>query len=339
MATFTKKSSGWQVAIRNAGQKPIYKTFKKKAHATRWAGQIEEQIASGVFNDTSIAGKTIISDALNRFEAEILPTRRDGGKVEQSKVNIVRREFGKLNLNTLTPELIMEFINERQIEVTNDTILKDLAVINDLFETSRIVWNIPCVNPITEVRAICKKLKCLQPGKGRDRRLADDEYSKLINATTRYAGSIRGKLVAFAIETAMRQEEIARMMWVDVNHASKTLYIPRAKHGPRTVPLSAKAYDILNSLVVNINGKVWEMKKKSIGRMFKRLTVALNIEDLHFHDLRHEGTSRLFELGLSIPEVQLITGHGDWRSLQRYTKLQAANVGEKIRKLNRTNIV
>jgi hypothetical protein len=32
------------------------------------------------------------------------------------------------------------------------------------------------------------------------------------------------------------------------------------------------------------------------------------IEDLHFHDLRHEAVSRLFELGLTVPEVALISG-------------------------------
>jgi integrase len=35
----------------------------------------------------------------------------------------------------------------------------------------------------------------------------------------------------------------------------------------------------------------------------------LDIEDLHFHDLRHEGTSRLFEAGFSIEQASLVTGH------------------------------
>ena len=48
----------------------------------------------------------------------------------------------------------------------------------------------------------------------------------------------------------------------------------------------------------------------------------LAIKDLHFHDLRHEGTSRLFEAGFAIEQVALVTGHKDWKMLRRYTHLK-----------------
>jgi integrase len=54
------------------------------------------------------------------------------------------------------------------------------------------------------------------------------------------------------------------------------------------------------------------------------------IEDLHFHDLRHEAISRFFEMGLSIPEVALISGHKDYRMLARYTHLRAEDLVEKL---------
>ncbi len=56
----------------------------------------------------------------------------------------------------------------------------------------------------------------------------------------------------------------------------------------------------------------------------------MDIKDLHFHDLRHEAISRFFELGLSIPEVALISGHRDPRMLFRYTHLRAEDVAEKL---------
>lgn len=59
-----------------------------------------------------------------------------------------------------------------------------------------------------------------------------------------------------------------------------------------------------------------------MGAAFRRACQELKIEDLHFHDLRHEGTSRLFEAGLSIERVALVTGHKDWRMLRRYTNLK-----------------
>jgi integrase len=52
---------------------------------------------------------------------------------------------------------------------------------------------------------------------------------------------------------------------------------------------------------------------------WERLKTRAGIRDLRFHDLRHEAISRFFELGLSIPEVSLISGHRDARMLFRYT--------------------
>ncbi len=59
-----------------------------------------------------------------------------------------------------------------------------------------------------------------------------------------------------------------------------------------------------------------------MGTAFRRQCRALKIDDLHFHDLRHEGTSRLFEAGFSIEQVSLMTGHKDWKMLRRYTHLR-----------------
>ena len=48
---------------------------------------------------------------------------------------------------------------------------------------------------------------------------------------------------------------------------------------------------------------------------------------MHFHDLRHEGVSRLFEKGLTIPHVATVSGHRSWQSLKRYTHIR--QVGDK----------
>jgi integrase len=68
--------------------------------------------------------------------------------------------------------------------------------------------------------------------------------------------------------------------------------------------------------------RVFPYDGRSIGTAFRRACRVLNIEDLHFHDLRHEGASRLFEAGFPIEKVALVTGHKDWKQLKRYTNLR-----------------
>ena len=72
-------------------------------------------------------------------------------------------------------------------------------------------------------------------------------------------------------------------------------------------------------------------KTESVSAAFQRACARLKIEDLHFHDLRHEGISRLFEAGLAIEEVALISGHQSWNMLRRYTHIKPENVLEKLK--------
>lgn len=65
----------------------------------------------------------------------------------------------------------------------------------------------------------------------------------------------------------------------------------------------------------------------AISAAFTRACKMLGIKDLHFHDLRHEGISRLFEMAQTIPQVASVSGHRSWQSLKRYTHME--EVGDK----------
>ncbi|MNR50540.1 Tyrosine recombinase XerC [compost metagenome] len=62
----------------------------------------------------------------------------------------------------------------------------------------------------------------------------------------------------------------------------------------------------------------------AIQGAWARACEACQIDGLHFHDLRHEGVSRLFEMGWDIPKVASVSGHRNWNSMRRYTHLQGS---------------
>ena len=64
-------------------------------------------------------------------------------------------------------------------------------------------------------------------------------------------------------------------------------------------------------IITRGQGRVFPYNHRSVSAAFTRACDELKIEDLHFHDLRHEATSRLFEAGLTIEKVALVTGHKD----------------------------
>ncbi len=129
----------------------------------------------------------------------------------------------------------------------------------------------------------------------------------------------------------MRRGEIAAMKWEHVDLKTRTLTIPETKTGePRRIPLSSRAVAVLKSLPRRIDGYVFGMRKDSITQAFDRACKRAGIEDLRYHDLRHEATSRLFERGLNPMEVAAITGHKTLQMLKRYTHLRAEDLVAKL---------
>jgi integrase len=140
------------------------------------------------------------------------------------------------------------------------------------------------------------------------------------------------RIVKLALETAMRQSELVRMHWQHIDLKRRTIFLPHTKNGEsRTVPLSPDAVNVLTALPRGIKGDVFPgVTTEAIKKAYIRAVRREGIEDLHFHDLRHEATTRLFERGLNIMEVSSITGHKDLRMLRRYTHLKAEDLAKKL---------
>ena len=168
--------------------------------------------------------------------------------------------------------------------------------------------------------------------KPRQRRLNQGEYGRLEQASHLTINPHIWPIIVFAIETGMRRSEILGLTWENTSLERQLAYLPLTKNGTsREVPLSTKAVDVLKDqrsrkdtptpFPVNANAfrLAWERLRKRAG-----------LCDLRFHDLRHEAISRFFEMGLSAPEVAVISGHKDARMLFRYTHLRAENIIVKL---------
>ncbi len=141
-------------------------------------------------------------------------------------------------------------------------------------------------------------------------------------------------LILFSIYSTRRQEETCRIVAEDVNIERAEVIVrdmknPGEKMGNDvTTNLTPEALKLITDRGIK-KGRLWPYNAESVSTSFTRACKILGIEDLHFHDLRHEGISRLFELGWSIPHVATVSGHRSWKSLQRYTHIK--QVGDKYK--------
>jgi len=325
MATLTKRGSGqWQAKIRKKGYPTQSNTFDTKAKAERWARHIESEMDKGVFVSTAEAEQTTLEELFERYEDEVLPSKKSHRRIKSS-IKTINDYLGSYTLAALTPKVISAYRNERLKDVKGDTVRKDLLLISRTLKHAQQEWEIylPRGNPVDSI-------KIPNQAKGRERRLQLGEEQKLIQEAKKYGGELE-HIILLALETGMRRGELSELRWKDVDLKKRTATLWDTKNGDnRVVPLSSKALTLLGSLPINIKGHVFAMLPDSITKAFNRICERAKIEELRFHDLRHEATSRFFEMGLSIMEVSSIIGHKDLSMLKRYTHLKAEDLAKKL---------
>jgi len=357
VATIKKRPNDtYQVVIRKKGHPPVYKSFDKRAQAQVWAREAETALQVGTFVDFRLAEKTLLSDKLDDYLNEITPTKKSQ-RTEKAAIAHLRADLPHYVLASVTPKVVFGYAEARLLLVSSDTVRRELQILSEVFVSCQALWNLPCVNPVPEARQMLTRRRLLQPGIKRERRLFPGEQERLLAVKHKALKTPTQitEVIEFLLETAMRRGELAAMRKADINKKASTLRIPESKtdhqtgEKGRTIPLSQRAMQILDSLPARIDGSVWiYTDADAISRAFSR-TVGMArrayeaeclkegndvdaeyLTDLRLHDLRHEAASRLFEMGLSVPEVASITGHTDWDSLKRYTHPQADQIAKKL---------
>ena len=142
-----------------------------------------------------------------------------------------------------------------------------------------------------------------------------------------------GPIIDLALGTAMRQSELLQLKWENVYLGRRLIRIKDTKNDVnRTVPKMVNVYNIFN--VIKSNYKlVFKVKNSPLRQSWTRLIKRVGIEDLHFHDLRHEAISRFFEMGFTPPEVDSISGHRTLSQLMRYSHASASLVADKLKSM------
>lgn len=276
--------------------------------------------------------KMKLSCALDKYY-ESVSVHKKGRLQEFYRINVIKRlHLSDKNMDEISTIDIAAYRDERLSQInprtgkriSGNTVRLELALLSSLFSIARIEWGTCRINPVEHVR----KPKV---SKGRDRRLLSAEERKL-SRYFRERNLVLYIIFHLAIETAMRQGEILGLQWEHLDLQHGIVHLPETKNGSsRDVPLSRKARNLLQMLPFQLNGKIFNYTSSGFKSAWRTALEALAIKDLHFHDLRHEAISRLFELGsLNVMEVASISGHRSMNMLKRYTHLRAYQLVSKL---------
>ncbi|MFM0729337.1 site-specific integrase [Paraburkholderia sediminicola] len=280
-----------------------------------------------------------LSTILDRYKKEISAKKKSSESEAHKIARIQRSTLAKKSLYRITPEDVVAFLNGLHREqrgpmngaaLSDSTKRKLAALLSHVFMIARKRWRMDVKNPVREI-------ELPRSGRSRNRRLEEGEELRLFAELTKARkAAVVLPMVKLAIETAMRQGELLGLTWSDLrimgDHGTAMLH--DTKNGEaRIVPLTATACEILGDMPRPLKGgPVFPIKTSELRSAWEKACERADIEGLRFHDLRHEATSRLFELGLDRIEAASITGHKTLQMLKDYTHLRADGLARKLNK-------
>jgi len=341
MATIRKKGDyQWHVQIRRKGHPHLSKTFELKKDAEDWARDIERDMRRGLFIDRREAETTTLLKMLEKYEEEVTPRKKSKNRELTRIAKWKTHKLASYSLASIKPKDIASFRDERRkLNLAENTIRLDIALISSLFERCRKDWGIEVENP-------CRKIELPSGSNKRERRVADQEIEGLLEFLPKAMPRTKNtnELIELSIETGMRQSEVLGIEWNDVHTKEKYIQLDDTKSGdPRQVPLSLKAIKILDSMVRPIKSeRVFKVTQDALIRGFNQACkLAIEnkkdeknikfgyMENLKFHDLRHEAASR-WATRLQAQELCKMFG---WKTMQmalRYYHPTALSIADKL---------
>ena len=332
MATILRRKASrgytYRATVDRVGFKRISKTFDNKTDANKWARRLERQIDLGELHDYSEASKLTLGDIIRRYIAEGKHLDKKDVMVKTRLNNLLSDTISDLNLLRLSTKHIAEY-RDRVLRVWSpNTFNNHKSLLSVVIDTAITEWGVYIpLNPVRHIKRVP-----IPPA--RERVLTLHEYDRLMKALQMNDSIYLKPLVQFCLETACRQGEALSLMRENINWKKKTCTFMATKNKDnRIVALSETAYFILTTLPKTMNGKVFPYKNRDeVNWFWQQALKKAEIDDFVFHDLRRTACTWLFEhKNLSVPEVQMMSGHRDPRVLLNiYTKLDPQKLVEKL---------
>lgn len=302
-------------------------TFDRRQAANAWMVKREAELKkpSGLEHKENPTLSAVIERYIDESKNVVLGTKAQVLKTIQNS------SLGHLKSSDVTSQKLVAFAKELVKNVEPQTCGNYFSHLSNIFTVARPAWGYPLSRQeFDDALTVMSKLGLIRKSAKRDRRPSLNELDQLME----HFGRIREhrpssipmqKIVAFAIFSTRRQEEITLLKWDDMD--GDRILVRDMKHPGDKIgnnvfcELVPEAIAIINSMP-RASDRIFPFSTDAISAAFTRACKVLGIKDLRFHDLRHEGISRLFEMGRTIPQAAVVSGHRSWASLNRYTHIR-----------------
>lgn len=351
MANITERtlkdgSKRYTVIIRIKGCESRTETFRRLTDAKKWIAKTESEIRDGKQLIPRAALKKTLGDAIDRYITEVLPEKPALQADQTTQLNWFKAELGNIPLANITTPLIVQCRDKLNTEMgqrgkvrSPATVTRFLAALSAMFSHCISEWEWTQDNPV-------KRVKKPKVSNDRVRFLDDDERQRFLKTCQESSNKQLYLCVILAMSTGMRQAELMELTWKDVDIKAGFLLLNKTKNGEkRRVPLSGHGLELLREhakvrrldTTLLFPGKKDPLNSIDLRRPFENAVKLAEIEDFHWHDLRHCCASYLLMNGASLPEIAKVLGHKTLAMVMRYSHMSndhasgiVASMNEKI---------
>lgn len=325
-----------QIVIKQKG-KIVHRearTFDRRQAAAIWLDKREAELKAPGGVEAAAAGRKTLADAIDHY---VKATANIGRTKAQVLRTIKAHDLADMACGEIGSRDVVAFAEALGKSVKPQTVGNYLSHLGAVFSVAGPAWGY-ALDPqaVKDAVRVLGRIGATSKSVKRDRRPTLAELDKLMThfverQERRPDSAPMHKLIAYAIFSTRRQDEIVRPTWENLDETNKRLLVRDMKHPGQKrgndvwVDLPDEALGIIKTMMVKDRAApIFPYTADAISAAFTRACQFLEIENLHFHDLRHEGISRLFEMGWDIPHVALVSGHRTWQSLQRYSHIRQA---------------
>lgn len=333
-----------QVRIKRGGVivYEVTETFDTHKQAYLWGCGVEEQFKSG-----RVAGSPSVMTVGQVVEAHrtaLEAADKDIRGLSNSMNHLIDSKLGKKPIMRVESGDVVnwgkEYAKGSEGPRAPATVLHALMTLRTCYSTARTELGIKVdIAVVADAVSHLTRLGIAGKSVERDRRVTDAEIDRICTYHEGLMGTTIPLRLALNLAIALPRrggELFGKMLWEHYDGETVKLLDTKdpTKIRNEVVPVPPKARAIINELPRS-KGFICPWDRKSISSAVYKACRMLEIEDLHLHDLRHEGVSRLFEAGLDIPRVAMISGHQSWATLRRYTHLKPADVVARLEEFAR----
>lgn len=325
MASIRQINGRWQVQVRRAGVRQS-RTFASRQEAEVWAQRLEAPLRPPS-RPAGLPAPQTFGEVLLRYEETQLPQHRSGETERYLLAHLHRHWLMAVHCEVLSAQHLAQYRDERLQRVKPGTVRRVFNLLRPMLDLARDEWGAPIAgNPA--------RLVSVRVGDdSRQGRLSQGQWQQFLRALRRRRNPEVVRAVELALETAMRRSELLNLTWEDIDLRAGTAHLPVTKNGhPRTVALSPRAIELLLA-GPSRRGPVLRCSANAIKCAFNRAKAEVGLDEICFHQSRHEAISRMWELGLNDIEIAQQSGHKDFRMLRRYSHVQATTLAEKLQTL------